>query len=273
MKLQIDSKLQNKLRDQYNPEGSMLRNAQLRMLEILIFLDKICTENNIQYWLDSGTLLGAARHGGFIPWDNDIDVCMTRKEYNRFMKIMKSGKYDEYPYRLQTSSSDPGFFDYWAVLRDLNSEYIMDTRTHTRRKYRGLQVDIFPVDDNISPKLHKFASSLKARTIDRMTFRPIPNWLIYIPDFFIRNIIFPLLRNKKSKNYKNTSMYGVGIPFKHVIHQENIHPINEILFEGHIFKAPGNIDGYLTTLYGDWRKIPDPDKRIQDSHANNLKIF
>lgn len=76
----IDDSQQLLLRQKFNPDGSDLRKAQLRMLELLIFLDGVCRENKLTYWLDSGTLIGAARHGGFIPWDDDIDVCMMRKD-------------------------------------------------------------------------------------------------------------------------------------------------------------------------------------------------
>ena len=70
----IDQEIQAKLREKFNPDGSMLRKQQLRMLEILLYIDKVCKENNINYWLSSGTLLGAVRHGGFIPWDDDLDI-------------------------------------------------------------------------------------------------------------------------------------------------------------------------------------------------------
>ena len=60
----------------YNGEGTMLRKAQLRMLDILVEVDKVCKRHNIPYWVDYGTLLGAVRHGGFIPWDDDLDISM-----------------------------------------------------------------------------------------------------------------------------------------------------------------------------------------------------
>ena len=72
----LNQEEQIKLRNRFNPEGSLLRQHQLRMLDILIEIDKICQKHNINYWIDGGTLLGAVRHGGFIPWDDDIDIAV-----------------------------------------------------------------------------------------------------------------------------------------------------------------------------------------------------
>ena len=72
----ITDTLQNELRERYNPNGSTLRKQQLRMLEMLQYIDSVCKKHNIRYWLCSGTLLGAVRHGGFIPWDDDVDIEM-----------------------------------------------------------------------------------------------------------------------------------------------------------------------------------------------------
>ena len=85
---------QDDLRARFNPDGSLLRRQQLRMLDILLEVDKICKKHDIRYWLSSGTLIGAMRHDGFIPWDDDLDIEMLRSDYVRLMKVLPS----ELPY-------------------------------------------------------------------------------------------------------------------------------------------------------------------------------
>ena len=114
--MEIDIKLQEDLRAKYNPEGSELRKAQYRMLEVLKYLDKICTENHLNYWLDGGTLLGAKRHDGFIPWDDDTDVVMPREDLIKLRKYLKNHKNENYI--LQNHSTDNNYFSCWDVLRD-----------------------------------------------------------------------------------------------------------------------------------------------------------
>ena len=80
----------------YNPEGSVLRNNQKDLLEILKDLSDICDRHGICWWLSSGTLLGAARHKGFIPWDDDIDIVMPRKDFKRLRKILLAEENDRY---------------------------------------------------------------------------------------------------------------------------------------------------------------------------------
>ena len=78
--MELTEQLSMKLKEKYNPEGSVLRKSQMRMLDMLIFIDKVCHENDVTYWVEGGTLLGAFRHNGFIPWDDDADLCMPYKD-------------------------------------------------------------------------------------------------------------------------------------------------------------------------------------------------
>ena len=79
---------QEALRARFNPDGSLLRQQQQRMLELLIEVDRICKKHHITYWLSCGTLLGAARHKGFIPWDDDLDIEMLLPDYKRLLKVL-----------------------------------------------------------------------------------------------------------------------------------------------------------------------------------------
>ena len=82
------TEMNEELRKRFNPEGSMLRRQQMRMLEILLEVDRICKKHDIPYWLSSGTLIGAMRHDGFIPWDDDLDIEMLRSDYLRLMEVL-----------------------------------------------------------------------------------------------------------------------------------------------------------------------------------------
>ncbi|MCS2388708.1 LicD family protein [Bacteroides thetaiotaomicron] len=89
------------LRAKYNPEGSDLRRAQLRMLDMLLYLDKVCKENEITYWLAAGTCLGAVRHGGFIPWDDDIDIFMMENEYKKLIDLILSNPHPQFKIQIK----------------------------------------------------------------------------------------------------------------------------------------------------------------------------
>lgn len=146
---------QSELRAKYNPEGSILRRAQMRMLDMLLYFDKVCKEQRIPYRIDGGNVLGAVRHGGFIPWDDDIDVVIMRKDLHRLCDYLIKNPHPQY--NIQTYKTDYGYVGAWVVLRDTKSKYIQDSIEHKVRKYRGLQIDIFPYENRVIKSLHKFS--------------------------------------------------------------------------------------------------------------------
>lgn len=269
----IDVEFQKKLREQYNPDGSTLRKAQLRMVELLKFIDKICTENNLRYWISFGTLLGAARHGGFIPWDDDTDICMPIEDVRKLKQIMLNNNPSK-EFVLQCHENDPGYNrSQWVALRDLRSEYIQDNNFHNGLKYRGLQVDIFPVEENVSLGLKKCADFLQRYFITNPTVSNKWYYMIIKPFrkivwYLLNNIIIPICHLFKNKRNCNSYIisYGVPIPYRYIGEKSDIYPVQRILFEKVEFNAPKEYDKYLSNLYGDWKRVPSPSK-IKTHHV------
>lgn len=265
----IEEKKQNELRRKYNPEGSDLRKAQMRMLELLEFLDKICRKHNLRYWLEGGTLLGAARHGGFIPWDDDTDVCMPREDALKLKKIMGADIHDGHII-LQSADTDKNYLNSsWFTLRDLNSEYVQNSPYNKRLKYRGLQVDIFLMEENIPIVCQKIGF----RIHQVLKFWPIFNIhglgilknTVNFSKRFLDTLVNPLLR--LFRNNSDTSSYGLGCSFVMQFNNKHIYPLRTIDFEGRQLKCPCDVEAYLTTAFGDWEKIPD-ESQIQTHNAS-----
>lgn len=272
----IDIEFHNRLREQYNPDGSPLRRGQLRMVEMLKFIDTICEENNINYWISFGTLIGAVRHGGFIPWDDDTDICMPIEDLRRFKQIMLHDNPSK-EFILQCRENDPGYNrSQWVVLRDLCTEYLKDEKFHNNLKYRGLQVDIFPVEENVSISMKKCADFIQRHLITQPTvskkwyyiiLRPFRMFFWYILNY----VMIPLCRLCKNKGNKNAYIisYGVPIPYRYIGEKRDIFPLQKISFENRDFNAPKEYEKYLSNLYGDWRKVPSPS----NIKTHNVKII
>lgn len=258
----IDSTLQASLRERFNPDGSMLRTCQLRMLDMLLFLDRVCRENGLKYWLDSGTLIGAARHGGFIPWDDDVDICMMRRDADTLSEIL-ADKVWEGHIVLQNDQTDPHYVNpSWMSLRDLDSEFRTDTYYHRKLRFKGLQIDIFIIEEGIPPRVLDFSSKLHSLLVlSPLIGRHHLGWLRSLSFFnyrLLKHTLYPLLALTRKKNSGMTSS-GFGATFSKIQPYSNILPLSSIEFEGHSFYAPHDTDAYLTRLFGSWRSLPNID--------------
>lgn len=120
------------------------RRMQLLELDMLIELDRVCRDNDIKYTIFGGTLLGAVRHKGFIPWDDDADVCMLREEYEKFKRV--SGQLNPDICFFQDHDTDPEYRWGYGKLRKTGTRYIRAGQEHIKCK-TGVFIDIFPLDD------------------------------------------------------------------------------------------------------------------------------
>lgn len=264
---------QKELREKYNPEGSKLRKLQMRMLDMLLYIDKVCKEQNIEWRLDGGNILGAVRHGGFIPWDDDIDIVLLPEEFKKLVYYLKT--HDHPQFKLQDNETDPGFYaPNWAVLRDTKSEYKQTGYLHNARKFRGAQIDIFCYDNHQSRFLYKIISRLSFFNIQKCIGRhPKMAQLIYELE---TKFVIPLV---KILGYPFSSANVYGHAYGHLagnfhmkwITKEMFYPHKPILFEGHYFPGPGNVDAFLSFKYGDYMKLPPVEKR--DQHQADYDIW
>lgn len=255
------------LKNKYNPEGSILRCAQLRMLDMLLYIDKVCTDNGIEYTLDGGNLLGAIRHGGFIPWDDDVDIVLDRNNYKKLCHILMFSPHPQYV--LQTNDTDPGFFGVWNVLRDIKSEYIVNTTLHKIRKYRGLQIDIFPLEENCPMWIHKIMARFhNFSNRHLLRYKKIAQLYYDIET----KILFPIVRSCCNALCKTDYYsYPLGTGWHDILRKSIMRPINKISFEGYDFPAPAKIHEYLECRYNNYMELPPTNKR--DHHKATYKIF
>lgn len=249
----------------YNPEGSTLRKAQLRMLDILIEVDQICRRHSIPYFLESGTLLGAVRHGGFIPWDDDVDITIMRKDYPRLRKYLMEELPDTLV--LQDTKSDPNYPMLLTKIRDTKS-YFEEEYTDNI-KYKGIYIDIFALEKVPCWKWKQFLDYAYGHCV-----RSMHNYYSK-KDKIFSSIIFPfawlmMVITRAINHFIPSTKYSYEYGRKTYVRYDikDIFPLKEIQFESGTFFAPKNYDALLKVCYGDYMQIPPEEKR----RVHNSKI-
>ena len=250
---------------EYNSEGTTLREMQLRLLHILVEIDKVCKENDIRYWIDFGTLLGAVRHGGFIPWDDDIDITMPTEDYKKFMKIAPQALPKDL--FLQTPQTDPSYKMLLSKVRDYNSFFVTPHEDFKRDYNKGLYIDIFEAVNypTVSPKFQKRLM----RWFNKIAFFYSVKQDVTIKNH-IASVTFPIIKLFLCTIWgilclkpKNKIGYEKRFnPYGNSYRREVVFPLSSIEFEGHTFPAPNDTNAYLKSIYKDYMQIPPKEKRV-----------
>lgn len=244
-----------------------LRACQLKQLSILKEVDRICRKHKLSYWLDGGTLLGAMRHGGFIPWDDDIDIGMTLEDMQAFMKVAPSELPDTL--FLQTPESDPTSKEPIVKIRDLNSIYIEAGDTFSVEYQKGLYVDIFPFIDYPTvprPWAKKLCKGISVsysilHAQHYYSLRSFAEFFYFGMKYALFKGIWAMLCLVRPKGtYLSNILINNGYGIMH--RKDSVFPLSTITFEGKDFPAPGNVDAYLKDLYKNYMDIPPKEKQI-----------
>ena len=258
----ISSTENEALRQRFSPEGSPLRRHQDRMLEMMVWLDAVCRRHGIPYWLGSGTLLGAVRHGGFIPWDDDVDIEFRHEDYPRLMEVLAEETAGT-DYVLQTHTTAPGYFFTYAKLRDRRSRMLEQTSYDHIFTYQGIYLDLFELE--VMPGALHWLSNRTFGRVYKVMKNPEYNAQQLVRKTgdilrFNQRYVFPVLRALSRLSHQKLLHYSPGIPFESCRDPQELFPLTTVAFEGHRFSAPHNPEAYLRRMFGKWQQLPDLDK-------------
>jgi lipopolysaccharide cholinephosphotransferase len=251
------------------------------LLNILVEIDAFCSKNNLKYYLAYGTLLGAVRHNGFIPWDDDIDICMPRPDYEKFISTFKS---KNPRYEVLSHLKDNKYPYYFAKVHDRNT--LLETKL-TYKNRMGLYVDIFPIDAVPSDinlqkrymrKFNFYRNIYNIRSI-RLNRRrsPFKNALILMSRLVTSVIPFIYLQDKidrisKLYNYEDHNLVSIAAVTDQrlVLDKKLFSEGIKMKFENIEVKVPVAYEIILSKNYGNYMKLPPVEKQV--SH-HEIKAF
>lgn len=263
-----------------------LRRIQISMLR---YIDEICTKNNLKYFLLGGTLIGAIRHKGYIPWDDDIDICMPIDDYMKLIKIVNES--NDPNYIILNPYEHKDYYYSFAKMVNLNTVLIEDN--YNRIKNMGVFLDIFPIYNMPENKkeLEKFYK--KFIKLEKVFFRNYGyekyyytnnivkkylKMIIYFPEhIFLKKKIYNKLQEtlKLMNKYKDveTNLIGNIAPpcsIEFVMRKEIYSSSVDVDFEGLKVKAPIGYDEHLKKTFGDYMKLPPKEEQIA---KHNFKAY
>lgn len=256
----------------------ILRQLQLTQLEMLKLVDKICREHNIPYSLYAGTLLGAVRHRGFIPWDDDLDICMSRANYNKLIEIWPETEHEGYI--LQNKENTPSFSQSFTKIRKEHTTFLQSER-EAGQYHTGIFIDIFPMDRKPNGKLakYKFYWDCMRYQLYSREFAPDQNGILakYISKAILATVskrkrpaIRQKLLEKITENNTNHALETVAIEtvtsMKKSYANDLLDSYTNLQFEDSEFMCFAGWKDYLRCKFGDYMQLPPEEERMWKHH-------
>lgn len=253
-----------------------LRKIQLKQIEILNKIDQFCKKNSISYSIAYGTMLGAVRHGGFIPWDDDMDICMLRSDYDKFLSLWQ----DDDKFILQNHTTNSDFTQTFSKIRMKNTAFVQENDLN-KSYHKGIFVDIFPFDRKADGYFKQ-----KLQIIDVMLYQlyfrgyvPENNGLILklgsalLLKIHNRNNYNKLAEKhlnkiKKYNSNKELLLFDTCTfsDMKKSYDKDLFENLTEIEFDGYRFSVIRDYEKFLKICYGDYMKLPPKDEQTWYHH-------
>ncbi|MDB2106217.1 LicD family protein [Clostridium paraputrificum] len=249
-----------------------VRQLQIKLLEMIDYIDYLCKLNDIEYFLIGGSALGAVRHKGFIPWDDDFDIAMTYENYERFLNVCKNKLHTRKYYLEEESNGKWGF--YYSKLK-MNNTIFKESDNDNNQEHFGIFIDIFCLDNasnNVFLRIWQYVCSrilvaiILART-DYSCSNLLKKLFISVSRAnSIRKLEPHLLNVVRKYNYKQTEYVGLffgTVTFRTCfIPKKYLGNSTEWEFEGRMLPLPEYTDDYLKLYFGDYMKLPPENKRV-----------
>jgi len=255
-----------------------LRQLQLTQLELLKIFDRVCRKYDIKYSLYAGSLLGAVRHQGFIPWDDDLDVCMARSEYDRFIQAWEQEPPEGYV--LQNKENAPDFWQSFSKIRKDHTTFMM-YETEKGKFHTGIFLDIFPIDRIPNGKLNRMMFKwhcMKYQLLTREFVPPLSGTVVRLGSKVILACIPKFRREavrqktlKKLTRYNDQkdletiaieTMASIRKPFAADMLDEYVY----LPFEDGEFMCFAGWEDHLRRKFGDYMQLPPEEERAWRHH-------
>lgn len=250
-----------------------LKTLQVEMLKKVA---DYCESNNLTYFLAYGTLLGAVRHKGYIPWDDDIDIMMPRSDYDLFLKNF-NGQVPSL--RVNAPELDPDFYAPYANVYDERTVLEEDIVSH-KTSPLGIKIDIFPLDwipqdEGLYDELWRRSKVDTVRLFSKtklLSYCHGMDWIkllvrkIQYLTYSVRKIQIRHLELINDEKYRSDGplmdVVAITWRFKMPLDKSCYYPAARLSFEGYEFMAPKEYDTVLRTIYGDYMKLPPENERV-----------
>lgn len=254
-------------------DNNMLRQLQMIQLEMLEEVDRICKKCGIKYNIIAGTLLGAIRHGGYIPWDDDADVALLRPEYEKFRQACKT-ELDKTRFVFQDHRNTKGYRWGYGKLRRKNTLFIREFQEHMPY-FQGVFIDIFPLDNVPDNYIQRSICNFECFCIRKMLWSEVGKhadedvkmrvWYSLLSKISVKKIFdiyHALMIHNNRKPTKMVRILAFPTPNKEYGYYRKWYEHSvDTVFEGKVFSGIRDYDEYLSFKFGNYMELPPKEKR------------